>query len=214
MAERRALRWTLVALALLALVIIPFVVWEQQLESWSEGLLASAGRRVVLAAAVTLLLALDVVLPIPSSVVAAAAVVALGPALGAASIWLGLSSGAVLGYALGRIGGRALVRRVVGDRELGRAERLSERLGSVVLVVSRGVPVLAEASALLAGSLAMPFVRFALVVGASNLGLSLAYAVLSGQGWFEGPRILLPFALGILVPALALLVLRLVERRA
>jgi uncharacterized membrane protein YdjX (TVP38/TMEM64 family) len=214
MAERRALRWTLVALALLALVIIPFVVWEQQLEAWSEGLLASAGRRVVLAAAVTLLLALDVVLPIPSSVVAAAAVVALGPALGAASIWLGLSSGAVLGYALGRIGGRALVRRVVGDRELGRAERLSERLGSVVLVVSRGVPVLAEASALLAGSLAMPFVRFALVVGASNLGLSLAYAVLSGQGWFEGPRILLPFALGILVPALALLVLRLVERRA
>jgi uncharacterized membrane protein YdjX (TVP38/TMEM64 family) len=214
MAERRALRWTLVALALLALVIIPFAVWEQQLEAWSEGLLASAGRRVVLAAAVTLLLALDVVLPIPSSLVAAAAVVALGPALGAASIWLGLSSGAVLGYALGRIGGRGLVRRVVGDRELGRAERLSERLGSVVLVVSRGVPVLAEASALLAGSLAMPFVRFALVVGASNLGLSLAYAVLSGEGWFEGPRFLLPFALGILVPALALLVLRLVERRA
>jgi uncharacterized membrane protein YdjX (TVP38/TMEM64 family) len=213
MAERRALRWTLVALALLALVIIPFVVWEQQLAAWSEGLLASAGRRVVLAAAVTLLLALDVVLPIPSSLVAAAAVVALGPALGAASIWLGLSSGAVLGYALGRIGGRALVRRVVGDRELGHAERLSERLGSAVLVVSRGVPVLAEASALLAGSLAMPFARFALVVGASNLGLSLAYAVLSGQGWFEGPRFLLPFALGILVPALALVVLRLVERR-
>jgi membrane protein DedA with SNARE-associated domain len=194
MAERRALRWTLVALALLALVIIPFVVWEQQLAAWSEGLLASAGRRVVLAAAVTLLLALDVVLPIPSSLVAAAAVV-------------------VLGYALGRIGGRALVRRVVGDRELGHAERLSERLGSAVLVVSRGVPVLAEASALLAGSLAMPFARFALVVGASNLGLSLAYAVLSGQGWFEGPRFLLPFALGILVPALALVVLRLVERR-
>jgi uncharacterized membrane protein YdjX (TVP38/TMEM64 family) len=214
MATRRALRWTLVALALLALVIVPFVVWERPLEAWSAALLASSSGRGLFAFAVTLLLALDVVLPIPSSVVAAAAVVAVGPVLGAASIWLGLSSGAALGYALGRSGGRALVRRTVGDRELARAERLTERLGSIVLVVGRGVPVLAEASTLLAGALAMPLGRFALVVGASNLGLALAYALLSRVEWFAGPRFLLPFGLGILVPALALVVLRLVERRA
>jgi uncharacterized membrane protein YdjX (TVP38/TMEM64 family) len=213
MAERRALRWTLVGLFLLALILVPFVVWEAELHAWSKGWLERAEGRAVVALAVALLLALDVFLPIPSSIVASVGVVALGPALGACAVWLGLSAGAALGYALGRSGGRALVRRLVGERELERAERLAERFGGSVLVVTRGVPVLAEASSLLAGSLAMPIGRFALVVGFSNLGLALAYALLSRVASFAGAGFVLPFTLGILVPALAWLLLRVAEKR-
>jgi 3-dehydroquinate synthase len=214
MAERRALRWTLVGLGLLAFIVVPFVVWEQELEAWSKAWLSTSDGRGTVFVAVTLLLALDVLLPIPSSVVAAVGVVALGPVLGGAAVWLGSSVGAALGYGLGKSGGRALVRRLVGARELERAEHLVARFGSGVLVVSRGVPVLAEASTLLAGALAMPLGRFGLVVGLSNLGLALSYALLARAGAFVGASFVLPFALGILVPALALLALRLAEKRA
>jgi 3-dehydroquinate synthase len=214
MAERRALRWTLVALGLLAFILVPFVIWEAELNAWSEAWLRRSETRGVVAVAVALLLVLDVLLPIPSSIVAAVGVVALGPVLGAASIWLGMSGGAALGYALGKSGGRTLVRKLVGERELSRAERLASRFGTGVLVVSRGVPVLAEASTLLAGALAVPVGRFALVVALSNLGLALAYALLARVTSLAAGGFVLPFALGILVPALALLVLRRAEKRA
>jgi uncharacterized membrane protein YdjX (TVP38/TMEM64 family) len=213
MAERRALRWTLVGLGLFAFIIVPFIVWETELNARSEAWLGRAEGRAIVAISVTVLLVLDVLLPIPSSVVASLGVVALGPVLGATAVWLGLSGGAAFGYALGKSGGRALVRRLVGEGELARAERLAARFGSSVLVVSRGVPVLAEASSLLAGALAMPLRRFALVVGCSNLGLALAYALLSRAASWAGAGLVLPFALGIVVPALAGLLLRLAEKR-
>lgn len=213
MADRRALRWTLVGLGLLALIVVPFVVWEAELDAWSKELLATSSGRGLVAALVTLLLVLDVLLPIPSSVVAGVAVAALGPLAGGIAIWVGLTGGAALAYGLGKSGGRALVRRMVGDLELERAERVAARFGASVLVVSRGVPVLAEASALLAGALAMPLARFALVAGASNLGLAVAYALLARAGSFAGAGFLLPFALGVLVPAAALGALRLAETR-
>jgi membrane protein YqaA with SNARE-associated domain len=125
-----------------------------------------------------------------------------------------LSAGAALGYGLGTSGGRPLVRRMVGEREHDPAQRHAARFCASVHVLSRGVPVLAEASALLAGAFAMPLTRFGLVVGASNLGLALAYALLSRVGSFAGAGFVLPFALGILVPATALLVLRAAEKRA
>src|SRR5690348_11447548 len=101
MAERRRARWTLVVLGLLAFIIVPFVIWETELNAWSEALLRTSSGRGFVAAAVALLLVLDVLLPIPSSIVSGVAVTALGPALGGAAIWLGLSGGAALGYALG-----------------------------------------------------------------------------------------------------------------
>jgi 3-dehydroquinate synthase len=211
MADRRVLRWTLVAATVLAFVLVPFFVWEAELTAWSSAWLASSEGRGLVAIAVALLLVLDVLLPIPSSVVAATGVVALGPVLGAVAVWFGLGGGAALGYALGRSGGRSLVRRLVGARELERAERLATRFGSSVLVVSRGVPVLAEASTLLAGAFRMPLGRFALLVGCSNLGLALAYAALASAGAVAFAGFVLPFALGVLVPALALFVLRVAE---
>jgi uncharacterized membrane protein YdjX (TVP38/TMEM64 family) len=212
MAERRALRWTLVGLGLLAFIVVPFVVWEAELKAWSEAWLERAEGRVVVAFAVAVLLSLDVFLPIPSSVVASLGVLALGPVLGTAAVWLGLSAGAALGYALGKAGGRVLVRRLVGERELERVERLATRFGSSVLVVTRGVPVLAEASSLLAGAFAIPLGRFAVIISCSNLGLALAYALLSHVASWAGAGFVLPFALGVLVPALAWVLLRLVEK--
>jgi 3-dehydroquinate synthase len=144
---------------------------------------------------VVLLLASDLFLPVPSSLVSAGAVAALGPALGAAAVWLGMSLGALLGYFVGKSGGRALALRVVGPEELERAAALHERFGAAVLVVCRGVPVLAEASSLFAGLVRMPFAKFAFVAGTANAGLALTYA-LFGDLASGALSLIAPFALG------------------
>jgi len=207
------LGWGLFALALGALIVVPFLLWEEALVEQSRVWLAVPGARALVAVACVALLASDIALPVPSSFVAAGAVASLGPFLGAATVWVGLSLGAALGYAIGRGGGRPVAARLVGDGELARAERLMERYGAAVLVVCRGVPVLAEASVLLAGAARLGILRFAAVTGASNLGLALAYALLSRAFGGEVVSFVLPFALGILVPALAIGVVQLAERR-
>ena len=209
----RALRWTVVAVLLGAAIIVPFVIWEDALVALSHRWLDSEPNRIAVAALAALLLALDLVLPVPSSFVSAGAVAALGPVRGALAIWAGMTAGALAGYALGRSGGAPLIVRFVGDDDLRRAERLMARFGGAVLVVSRGVPVLAEASVLAAGAARMPLLPFALITAGANLGLAVAYALLSRLGWGGAAGVLTPFALGIAVPAIAVAIARKLERR-
>jgi uncharacterized membrane protein YdjX (TVP38/TMEM64 family) len=209
-----AIRWTLVGVFTTALIVVPFALFETRFSDSSQAFLSSTTSRGIVAAAAAGLLASDVLLPVPSSFVSAFAVGALGPVLGAVSVWTGMTAGALIGYAVGHGGGRPLVARVVGPSELARADRLFARYGKGVLVVCRGVPVLAEASVLLAGAARMPLVGFAWVTSAAHVGLALAYALVTSFGAEGAWAMLAPFALGIAVPALAILVLKRVERRA
>jgi uncharacterized membrane protein YdjX (TVP38/TMEM64 family) len=208
----RFVAWGLLGCLALALILVPFALGEAALFELSRDVLAAPASRAVLAAVVLLLLASDLLLPIPSSFVSAAAVAALGPVLGALAIWAGMTLGALIGYALGKHGGRALALRVVGAAELERAERLHDRFGAAVLAVCRGVPVLAEASTLFAGGVAMPLAKFSFVAACANAGLALAYA-LSGKLGSGTLALLVPFALGVLVPAAAIAVVRSLESR-
>jgi uncharacterized membrane protein YdjX (TVP38/TMEM64 family) len=193
----------------LALILVPFAIWEAPLSELSTRLLHPASGRAALSIIVIVLLAMDVLLPIPSSFVAAGAVALLGPWQGAATIALGMTVATWLGYGIGRFGGEPLARRVAGPAELERAARMMSRYGSGVLLVCRGVPVLAEASTLIAGATRLRARHFALVTGLGNFGLAAAYAVLgvlelSGVWLWLGP-----FLFGVAVPGLALLALRL-----
>jgi uncharacterized membrane protein YdjX (TVP38/TMEM64 family) len=201
-------RWTLLACLVLALILLPFALWEQPITALSARLLAPSSGRVTLAAIVVLLLASDVLLPIPSSFVSAGAVALLGAAQGGITVAIGMTAAAWLGYALGWWGGEPLARRMAGPGELERARRMMARHGSWVLLVCRGVPVLAEASTLLAGATRSSAFRFGLVTALGNLGLSAAYAAIVVLS-LSGPSALLaPFALGVAVPGLALLLAR------
>lgn len=207
------LRWTLLGLGLAAAIIVPFVIWEDALLEASRRLLASETNRALAGALGALLLAVDLALPVPSSFVSAALVAALGAVPGALVIWLGMTAGAFAGYALGRRGGAPAVRRFVGDDELVRAERLMARYGALVIVVCRGVPVLAEASVLAAGAASMRFATFAGVTLCANLGLAAAYALLSRFALDGAAAVMTPFVLGLAIPGAALLVAKRFERR-
>jgi uncharacterized membrane protein YdjX (TVP38/TMEM64 family) len=160
---------------------------------------------------VVLLLAADVVLPVPSSFVSAGAVALLGALQGGCAVALGMTLAACLGYAIGRLGGEPIARRIAGATELERARALMRRHGSWVLLACRGVPVLAEASTLLAGATRVTPWGFFLVTSLGNLGLASAYAVIGLLALSGVWAMLAPFAFGVVVPAVAISLLRPME---
>jgi len=206
-------RWLALTLLVLAAILIPFALWEEPITAFCTRLLTPAAGRATVALVVVLLLAGDVVLPIPSSFVSAGAVALLGAAQGGLTIALGMTVAAWLGYGIGRWGGEPLARRMAGPSELERAERMMERYGSWVVLVCRGVPVLAEASTLLAGATRANPWRFLLVTALGNAGLSCAYALIGVLDLRGGWALLAPFAFGVAVPGLAILLLRPLTRR-
>lgn len=198
-----SLRWTLLLAALLAFILVPFVLWEDQFTRWTDALTNTETGRWLLLVSVVALLAGDIVLPVPSSAVSAAAVAVLGPGPGGMSIWAGMTAGAILGYGLGRTGGAALATRLVGAEDLNRAAGPMQRLGPGVLAVCRAVPVLAEASVLFAGIVAMDPRLFLVTCALANAGVALAYSALAMLGASLGS--VYPAMIGaIAIPALAI----------
>ncbi|GBF04619.1 hypothetical protein DAERI_020216 [Deinococcus aerius] len=112
------------------------------------------------------LLATDVLLPVPSSVVMLAHGALYGAPLGTLLSLVGSVGATLLGFALGRRGG-PLLERLVPPGARTRSEALLRRWGPLALVVTRPVPLLAETVAVLAG--ASPL-RWRQVIPAATLG--------------------------------------------
>ena len=158
----------------------------------------------LLALAIFGLLAGDVVLPVPSSLLAAGAGVAFGPFLGGIVAACGLSFGACGGFLLARKWGTAFWRRVAGEEDFARIENLLDRHGTALLIVLRAVPVLAETSVLAAGAGGAPPGRSlaVLLLGSSATGFGYAYL---GAMALEEQAFLIAAGISIILPAAALL---------
>jgi uncharacterized membrane protein YdjX (TVP38/TMEM64 family) len=182
----------------LAIPILPLLLLGDSLERELEGWLDAQWSPAQVAAAVVALLAVDVFLPVPSSVVSTFGGNVLGFWVGTAASWLGMMVGASLAFALARWFGRRLALWLSSARQLDRIDALSERYGPLVLVLARSVPVMAEASVLLLGTSGLSWRRFLVPMVLSNLGLAAVYAAL-------GDRVRLPVALAaaVALPLLA-----------
>ncbi|OQW41452.1 MAG: hypothetical protein A4S12_08720 [Proteobacteria bacterium SG_bin5] len=162
---------------LLGAVIIPYVLFGPALETLVLGWLRRASEEPALVATIiALLLASDVVLPIPSSALGVAAGLLLGWLVGAISIWVGLTLGCLVGYAIGRWPGGALVAAVGREESVARLSAVFARRGALTLVLARAVPVAAEASIIAAGAARMRFASFMLATSAANLLVAFAYS--------------------------------------
>jgi uncharacterized membrane protein YdjX (TVP38/TMEM64 family) len=204
-------RWFLIAGLLLALILVPFVLFEDQFNRLGAEI--TAGRLATWPAALLVagFLTLDVFLPVPSSLVSTAAGALLGFVRGTIVVWVGMTAGCILGYLLGsRATGAA--RRFVGAESLARAEGVAADYGNWAIVVCRPVPVLAEASVILAGLVRTPWRRFLLLTSASNLGIAAAYAAVGTFSMSAG-SFLLTFAGALALPGLAMVAARLWLRR-
>ena len=130
------------------------------------------------AATVVILLAADLVLPIPSSIVMVLSGAAFGVMWGSALSLVGSIGGEWLGFEVVRRYGRRASRSVVDDGERRRLEQLFARYGAAAVVVTRALPVVMETMSVVAGLSGMPRATFlvASFVGTAPIVLVYAYA--------------------------------------
>jgi len=188
MIERRpaARRALVVLLAAVLVRLVPFVlIGELPGERW---LSHAGGDALGFGAAGAGLLALDVLLPIPSSIVGALLGGRLGFAAGFAWTLAGLCAGHALGYALGRL---------VPQRF---ASELPAAPSLALVFLSRPVPVLAEAVAIAAGVERMPLRWF---LASAALGNSVYAGAMAANGaallpqGLAGPGLILPMSVPV-----------------
>ena len=152
----------------------------------------------VLAAALGVgLLVADVLLPVPSSLVMVAHGALFGVVGGTLLSLLGSTGAALFGFWIGRRGGR-LLERLVTEEERARADLLLERWGTLAIIVTRPIPLLAETVAIMAGASRMGWGSTALAAVAGSLPPALLYA-LTGAAVANLQSTALMFVLAILV---------------
>lgn len=186
-ASLRSLRRPLLLLGLALLIpIVPFlVIGELPGERWLSLEPANALRFGAVGAA---LLASDVLLPVPSSIVGTLLGARLGFGLGLLWAWGGLCVGNLLGYWLGR----SVPERFV--------DRLPQAPTLLFLFATRPVPVLAEAAVLTAGVERVAALPALLACASGNL-LYAGVLVASGAALLPagavGMGLIVPFALPV-----------------
>ena len=200
------MRWTVIVVILLAAILVPFFLFDEPFMRVADQLMRLGAHPASAAAGITALLAADVLLPIPSSVVSAGAGALLGFWRGTATVWTGMTAACLIGYAFGSRASAA-ARRFVGNAGMARAEFLSARYGDYALILCRPVPVLAEASVIVAGIVGRPPGRFVGLTALANLGVALGYAAI-GAFSMRVDSFLLAFAGSLLVPGIGMLVAR------
>lgn len=173
----RALRFPILLIAIvLAVPVLPFLGFGESLERQIGGWLEQSVPPVVAAGLAMGLLAADILLPVPSSVVSTFAAARCGFWLGAAAAWTGMTMGGVVGFWVARHFGRWAAARLSRAEELARIDQVIRRFGPFVVVLTRPIPVLAEASVLALGTTDLPWRRFLTPLALSNLGLAAVYA--------------------------------------
>ena len=128
------------------------------------------------AAAIVGVLAIDLFLPVPSSVVMILSGVAFGVPLGAALAFVGSLAGNLVGFEIARRYGHAAIAKFVPEAELQRLRALFERNGAIVVVITRPVPVVMETTSLVAGLSEMRRSTFLLASAIGTVPVAILYA--------------------------------------
>ncbi|MDT4953616.1 MAG: hypothetical protein QOJ02_1754 [Acidobacteriota bacterium] len=155
------------------------------------------------------LLIADVLLPVPSSLVMVAHGALFGVVWGTLLSLVGSLGAALFGFWLGRRGGR-LMERIVSTEERARADYLLNRWGTLAIIVTRPVPLLAETVAIMAGASSMNCGRVALAALVGSLPPALLYA-LTGAAVANFQNTALMFGFVILVAGFFWMIGRLIE---
>jgi uncharacterized membrane protein YdjX (TVP38/TMEM64 family) len=181
--DRRVFKPLLLVSVMLILPLVLLAVrgesFVTQLRAWQT----SPPAPMTLAALLVGILAADIVLPVPSGPVSTLAGSHLGVVLGTGASALGMTLGAVIAFAVARRFGIDKTDREVLD---GEGNETTDQHGAWMLVLTRPLPIVAEAAVLLAGALRMPWRSFLPPIVVSNLAISATYATFGRQAAAHG----------------------------
>jgi uncharacterized membrane protein YdjX (TVP38/TMEM64 family) len=182
-----------VFLVLAALVLVVFALFGEQFDAQfsvegSLNWLRAQGRWAGLAALG--LLASDLLLPIPATVIFTALGIVFGPWLGGLIGTIGFSLGGWIGYGTCLAFGEKAARWILGQRDFDRGKRLFQDSGGWIVALSRWLPVLPEVISCMAGLTRMPPLRFTIALLCGSAPPAFAFAFL-GHAGSENPAIAL-----------------------
>jgi len=170
-------RYFLIVVGLIAVFMILFFIVEALGVAFLTDPTPWMQHGGVLAAALGVgLLIADVFLPVPSSLVMVAHGSLFGVVVGTLLSLIGSVGAALLGFAVGRRGGKFL-ERVVTPAEQARANNMLERWGVLAIIVTRPIPMLAETVAIMSGASSLGWGTVALASFVGSLPPALLYAL-------------------------------------
>ncbi|MCA9078937.1 MAG: VTT domain-containing protein [Planctomycetaceae bacterium] len=201
-------RLLLILALALAIPILPFILlgdgFEQWLNHWTQQFVTPQSVFV----AVVTVLSLDVLLPVPSSAVSTFAGDQLGILGGTLASFLGMTLGACGGFAVARWLGPKLLPRLADAEDLQRLQSFDAKWGLWILLLTRPLPILAEAAVVLLGALRFPWRSFLIAITLSHLVIALLYAcwgawaaTANQTGWALAISLIVPVLLTIVVRA-------------
>lgn len=192
-------KWMSFVIVFLTTIAIPMVLLDGPAEGWGAQALLWAGERPAqVSALVVTALAADVFLPVPNGLTNTLAGSVLGWGLASVVVWIGLTMGCIIGYAIGRFAGRPLAKKLVGSEDLNSATQFADDLGVATLIITRPVPMIAELTTLAAGITRMPIAKFMLVTGLANIGVAIVFAGIGAAALQSGSATLAFFGAAIL----------------
>lgn len=157
------------------------------------------------------LLAADLLLPVPGTVVMSALGLIYGTVGGGLAAAAGSMVAGLSGYGISRLVGEKAARKLLGDRDFERGRLLFGRGGGWMIALSRALPILPEALSCTAGLVRMPFGRFLASLACGSVPVGFLYAWIGAVGR-DTPGWAMIFSIG--VPALLWLAARrMVTRR-
>lgn len=184
--NNRLVKPLLLVAIVLVLPLAAVAIWGESFQAVIERWDAETPAPAVLAAAIVAILASDVFLPVPSGPISTFAGAKLGFVGGTAAAMAGMTLGAAVAFGLARLWGRPLAERFSSPEQLAELEAACQQHGPWMLILTRPLPVLAEACALLVGALQMSWQKFLLTVVISNVLIAATYAALGQQAQHYG----------------------------
>jgi uncharacterized membrane protein YdjX (TVP38/TMEM64 family) len=147
------------------------------------------------------LLTVDVILPVPASLIMIANGALFGVAFGALVSMLGSIGAAMFGFYLGRRGSSRIERLIPpGQRE--RGDAFLKRWGDVAVIVTRPIPMVAETMAVLAGTSPMTWKRLILATVVGSAPAAVFYALLGAAAATSSSTVWVIFLALLLVAVL------------
>tara|TARA_B100002019_G_scaffold254488_1_gene236569 strand:- start:1959 stop:2591 length:633 start_codon:yes stop_codon:yes gene_type:complete len=173
----KVFKWISFITVIITTLILPLIFFETSFVKYGEMALKWAGENSLYVSLVVIsALTLDVFLPVPNGLTNTLAGISLGWAKASFVVWLGLNTGAILGYFVGRFAARPIAKKLIGDKDLAQAEESAKNIDILGLILARPVPAFAELSTLAAGMIKMPFKKFLYVIVITNIGVAIIFS--------------------------------------
>ena len=164
----------------LTTILLPLSLLDSSLEDISKELTNWSGENKIFNSILVIsALTADVFLPVPNGLTNTLAGAILGFYLSIPIIWIGLTLGSLVGFAIGKYAAKPFAKKLLSKEDLERSEEISKKFGIGILLIARPAPAFAEISTVAAGLAGMKTITFLLVMIFSNLLISVVYAFIA-----------------------------------